>query len=58
MYFASAEGVISVVAPGEQLKVIARNDLGEPIYATPAIVDNKIYVRTSGHLYAFGDTAK
>ena len=58
VYFASAEGVISVVAPGERLKVIARNDLGEPIYATPAIVDNKIYVRTSGHLYAFGDTAK
>ena len=22
--------------------------------ATPAIVDNKIYVRTTGHLYAFG----
>ena len=58
VYFASAEGVISVVAPGEQLNVIARNDLGEPIYATPAIVDNKIYVRTSGHLYAFGDTAE
>jgi outer membrane protein assembly factor BamB len=58
VYFASGEGVISVVAPAEQLNVIARNDLGEPIYATPAIVDNKIYVRTSKHLYAFGDTAE
>jgi outer membrane protein assembly factor BamB len=58
VYFASGGGVISVVAPGEELNVIARNDLGEPIFATPAIVDHKIYVRTTGHLYAFGDAAK
>lgn len=58
VYFSSADGVISVVAPGGQLNVLARNDLGEPIFATPAMVDNTIYVRTAGHLYAFGDAAQ
>ena len=32
----------------------ARNKLDGQILATPAIVDGKIYVRTEGHLYAFG----
>jgi hypothetical protein len=30
------------------------NDLGDDIYATPAISDGKIYLRTRGWLYCFG----
>ncbi|MEC7556867.1 MAG: PQQ-binding-like beta-propeller repeat protein, partial [Planctomycetota bacterium] len=26
---------------------------GEETYATPAIVDGRIYLRTNGHLYCF-----
>jgi hypothetical protein len=33
---------------------MARNNLDEPIFATPAIVESVIYVRTVGHVYAFG----
>jgi outer membrane protein assembly factor BamB len=55
IYFASGDGVECVAdASGDTLNVIARNDLGEPIFATPAIVDGRIYVRTAGHLHAFG----
>jgi outer membrane protein assembly factor BamB len=54
IYFASDRGVITVIANGESLKVLAKNDLGERIMATPALVDGKIYVRTDRHLYAFG----
>jgi hypothetical protein len=36
------------------VKVLARNQLEERIDATPAIADNKLYVRTAGHLWAFG----
>jgi hypothetical protein len=36
------------------LEVLARNDLGESITATPAIADHKLYVRTAKHLWAFG----
>ncbi len=54
IYTASARGVVTVFAVGDKLEVLARNDLGERIMATPAIVDGKLYVRTDEHLYAFG----
>jgi len=47
--------VLVVFKPGDRFEVLARNDLMEGIVATPALVDNKIYVRTSEHLYAFGE---
>jgi outer membrane protein assembly factor BamB len=54
IYMASEEGVVVVLEGGDELKVLARNKLDGQILATPAIVDGKIYVRTEGHLYAFG----
>ena len=30
------------------------NSLGEPIQATPALANGRIYIRTAGHLYAIG----
>lgn len=55
IYAASDAGKVVVFEAKDTLNVLARNDLGEPIMATPAIVDGKIYVRTTGHLYAFGN---
>jgi len=55
IYFASRNGVITVINTGAKFNILARNDLDEVISATPAIVDDKIYVRTSNSLYAFGD---
>lgn len=55
LYVASGEGIVSVWKPGETLQVIARNDIGEPIFATPAPVERRLYVRTENALYAFGD---
>ena len=52
--FSSRSGVITVVEAGDQMKILAKNDLDEIIAATPAIVDNKIYLRTANTLYAFG----
>ena len=54
IYFASDRGVITVIASGDTLEVLARNDLEERIMATPALVAGRIYVRTAAHLYAFG----
>ncbi|MBI4606844.1 MAG: PQQ-binding-like beta-propeller repeat protein [Planctomycetes bacterium] len=50
---ASIQGVVTVLKAGDELEVLARNELGEPILATPAIAGRKLYVRTEGHLYAF-----
>jgi hypothetical protein len=48
-------GVVAVFRAGDPCQVLARNNLGEQIVATPALVDGQIYVRTEGHLYAFGE---
>ncbi len=52
--FATTAGKVAVVATGEQLDVLAVNDLGEGIFATPAIVDDRIYLRTDNAIYCFG----
>lgn len=54
IYVSSARGVISVFEPGDDLNVLARNDLKERMMATPAIVEGTIYVRTENNVYAFG----
>jgi outer membrane protein assembly factor BamB len=54
VYFSSGKGAVTVVEAGDTLQIKARNSLGEPIHATPAIVDNKFYVRTVERLWAFG----
>jgi outer membrane protein assembly factor BamB len=52
---ASVSGVVTVIQAADELRVLARNDFREKILATPAVVENKIYVRTAGHLYALGE---
>jgi len=51
-------GTMFVISATGEFEVVARNDLGEGIYATPAVVDDTLYVRTSEHLWAFKQHAK
>ena len=52
---ASQTGTIIVLDAGsDHLTVLAYNALGEKITATPAMAEDKIYVRTEKHLFAFG----
>ncbi len=39
---------------GAEWELLAVNDLGEDCYATPAIADGRIYIRTRSALYCFG----
>jgi outer membrane protein assembly factor BamB len=55
VYVASGEGTLVVLAGGDKLEVLARNDLREEVYSTPAAVAGTLYVRTVKGLYAFGD---
>ena len=50
IYAASETGAIIVFRAGDTLDVLARNELGESILATPAIADHKLYIRTDKHL--------
>jgi len=58
VYIAGQNGTVAVLAAGNEFNVLAKNDLGELIFATPAIADGKIYVRTAGQLYCFGRSTK
>jgi outer membrane protein assembly factor BamB len=51
LYLAAEGGEVLVVKAGRTFEVVARNDMGEPIMATPAIANGTLYVRTQGHLY-------
>ena len=56
IYVVSQRGTVVVLdATSDRLNVLARNDLKAPIFASPAIVDGVIYLRTDKHLYAFGE---
>ncbi len=58
VYFVSQLGKVAVIEAGRDGKVLATSDLAEECYATPAIVDDRIYVRTSNSLYAFQSPPK
>lgn len=55
VYIASQKGTVVVLAAGDSLKVLARNQIGEQIFATPAVLDGRIYLRSEKHLFAFGE---
>ena len=50
----SQKGTATVLVAGDSLKILARNDLGAQVMATPALVEGKLYVRTATELFAFG----
>lgn len=54
VFFTTEAGAVVVVSPGGELTVESVNALNEEAYATPAVADGRIYVRTTQALYAFG----
>ncbi len=52
LYLPSEDGEVVVLQAGGELKTLARNNIGEPIMATPAISDNTLFIRGSQHLFA------
>jgi hypothetical protein len=59
VFFVSEAGKVAVVkAGGSNWEILAIIDLGEECYATPAIADGRLYIRTRSSVYAFGQMAK
>lgn len=54
IFVVSVKGEVSVIKPDEEWTETGEAEFGEDVYATPALVDGKIYFRTAGHLYCFG----
>jgi outer membrane protein assembly factor BamB len=54
VYFLNDEGITSVMKPGAEAQIIAKNELGERCFASPAISDGNIFIRGSKHLFCIG----
>ncbi len=53
VYFLSQQGKVTVIKAGPQWEIASTNDLEDDVFATPAIVENRMYLRTRGTLYCF-----
>jgi outer membrane protein assembly factor BamB len=58
IYLAGENGFVVVLEQGPQLKVLAKNDLGESCFATPAIADGALYFRTRQKLFCIADDSR
>jgi outer membrane protein assembly factor BamB len=54
IYLPSEDGDIFVVKAGAQFELLAKNEMGDPLMATPAIASGKLIVRTQHKLWAIG----
>ncbi len=52
LYITNEDGHTFVLRQGKEYKVLAENDLGEPVMASPAIADGVLYIRGGQHLFA------
>jgi outer membrane protein assembly factor BamB len=53
VFLASTEGKITVLKAGAEWEVLAVNEIGDEVSATPALSDGRVYVRTRRALYCF-----
>ena len=51
IYFCDEDGVTKVIAPGDQFKILAENELEDGFMASPAVADNALFLRTKKFLY-------
>ena len=56
VFLVSQDGTASVVDAKGEWEILSVNALGDEVFATPAIANGRIYVRTKSALYAFGGT--
>jgi outer membrane protein assembly factor BamB len=57
LYIASETGEVFVLRAGEKQELLAKNEMGEVVMATPALSDGLLVVRTLGHLVGIADAA-
>lgn len=53
VFLANTEGKITVLKAGAEWEVLAVNDVGDEVGATPALSNGRIYVRTRNTMYCF-----
>jgi outer membrane protein assembly factor BamB len=54
IYAADEDGDVYVVAAATKFEFLARNSLGERVRATPAVANQRLYIRGKDHLFCIG----
>jgi hypothetical protein len=55
IYLASLNGKVTVAKTGgDKPEILSQADFGDRIFATPALVGDRVYLRTQKRLYALG----
>ena len=54
VYFLNDDGVMHVVRSGRNYELIARNELGEKCFASPALSNGYLFLRGEKHLFCLG----
>jgi outer membrane protein assembly factor BamB len=54
VFMINQRGRLTVLEASPAGREVSSADFGEDAYASPALVDGQIFVRTTGHLYCFG----
>ncbi|HWS56434.1 MAG TPA: PQQ-binding-like beta-propeller repeat protein [Pyrinomonadaceae bacterium] len=55
LYLPSEDGDVYVVRAGPRYELLAKNSMGEPLMATPAVTDGMLIIRSRTHVYAVAD---
>lgn len=58
VYLINDDGQVNVIKPGTTFQRVARYEMGEPCYASPAISDGQVFLRGFEHLFCIGSPAK
>jgi len=58
VFFINDDGQVNVIKPGPRFERVAQYELGEPCYASPAVSDGQVFLRTFKHVFCFGLKAK
>jgi outer membrane protein assembly factor BamB len=57
LYFLGEAGTCHVIAAGTEFKRLATNELGEKTFASPALLDGTLFIRSEAHLWRIGVAA-
>jgi outer membrane protein assembly factor BamB len=58
VYFLNDNGVTHVVKPGPEYNLIAKNELGERTFASPAISNGQLFIRGGERLFCIGKAVR
>lgn len=54
IYTVDQTGIATVIKAGADWRILSSNDLAEEVFATPAVTDGRLFIRTRRTLYCFG----